>query len=98
VAGSNREGTALPSGSPRAGNNKFHLCSRAKTAAALDYVVEQLSSRKYGGARPSMQRLTKAEILYKQVYYSQFTTVHVFLDGQPTLHNLILEEWQKTGP
>jgi len=31
-----RKGTALPCGSPRAGNNKFRLRGRAKTAAALD--------------------------------------------------------------
>src|SRR6218665_623433 len=33
---SNRKGTALSSGSPRAGNNKFRLHGRAETAAALD--------------------------------------------------------------
>src|SRR6218665_2908925 len=43
---SNRKGTALPSGSPRAGNNKFRLRGRAKTAAALDL---------RGGAKELMQ-------------------------------------------
>src|SRR6218665_2729882 len=33
---SNRKGTALPSGSPQAENNKFHLRGRAATAAELD--------------------------------------------------------------
>ena len=33
---SNRKGTALPSGSPRAGNNEFQLRGRTETAAALD--------------------------------------------------------------
>jgi len=33
---SNRKGTALPRGSPRAGNNKFRLRGRAETAAALN--------------------------------------------------------------
>ena len=33
---SNKKGTALPSGSLRAGNNKFYLRGRAETAAALD--------------------------------------------------------------
>ena len=33
---SNRKGTARPSGSPRAGYNKFRLRSRAEAAAALD--------------------------------------------------------------
>jgi len=33
---SNRKGMALPSGSPRAGNNKFRLRGKAETAAALD--------------------------------------------------------------
>jgi len=33
---SNRTGEALPSGSLRAGNNKFRLHGRAETAASLD--------------------------------------------------------------
>ena len=41
----------------KAPRNKFRLRGRAETAA----VLEQESSRKYGGARPSMLRLTKAE-------------------------------------
>src|SRR6218665_1229581 len=33
---SNRKGTAQPGGTPRVGNNKFHLRCRAETAVALD--------------------------------------------------------------
>src|SRR6218665_175124 len=60
---SNRKGTALPSGSPRAGNDKFRFRGGAGQPRRWTCVVEQQSSRKYGWARPSMQRLTKTETL-----------------------------------